>query len=128
MPSTTYRPKLLAVDLDGTILQYDDIEKPLGDPIEGIARELGAIKMSGWKIIVWTVRNNLDEIRAHLNKHMIPFDYINENPWQPPDGSAKVAAHVYLDDRALTFNGDTQGLAEKILNFKPWYKEPPWMD
>lgn len=122
-----YRPKILAVDLDGTILKYDDIDKPMGEPIPGIADVLAGVKSAGWCVIVWTVRNNLDEIRAHLNKHGVPFDYINENPWQPSGGSAKVAAHVYLDDRALRFEGDTQGLTEKILNFRPWYKEPSWM-
>jgi hypothetical protein len=121
------RLKIVAVDLDGTLLKYDDIDKPLGDPIPGIAEELGAVKAMGWTIIIWTVRSNVEEIRTHLNKHGIPFDYINENPWQPPDGSQKIAADVYLDDRAIHFNGETSGLAQKICNFKPWYKEPSWM-
>jgi len=121
------RPRILAADLDGTILKYEDIEKPLGEPIPGIARELGVLRAAGWAIIIWTVRANTWEIKEHLKKHDIPFDYINENPWQPPNGSAKIAAYVYLDDRALRFEGETEGLAQKILNFKPWYKEPPWM-
>jgi hypothetical protein len=120
-------PKILAVDLDGTLLHYDDIEKPLGEPVDGIVKELQAVKAAGWKIIIWTVRSNVEEIKKHLSRFEVPFDYINENPWQPPEGSNKVAATVYLDDRALTFNGDTVGLAHKILNFKPWYKEPSWM-
>jgi len=124
----TKKPKILAVDLDGTILHYDDIDKPLGKPVEGIARELGAVKAAGWAIIIWTVRSNTSDISRHLKAHGIPFDYINENPWQPPEGGDKIAANVYLDDRAIHFNGETQGLAEKILSFKPWYKDPPWAE
>lgn len=124
----TKPPKRLAVDLDGTILHYEDINQPLGKPVEGIARELGAVKAAGWEIIIWTVRSDTEAIAKHLIKHNVPFDYINYNPHQPPDGSQKVAAHVYLDDRAIQFTGDTQGLAEKILSFKPWYKDPPWAE
>jgi len=121
------KPKIVAVDLDGTLLRYDDIEQPLGEPIPGMVRVLGELKAVGWAVIIWTVRSNVDEIRAHLNKHGVPFDYINENPWQPPGGSGKIAANVYLDDRAVCFNGETEGLVEKIVSFKPWYKEPSWM-
>lgn len=122
------KPKILAVDLDGTLLHYDDIDKPLGKPVEGMVKVLEAVKAAGWAIIIWTVRSNTSDISRHLKEHGVPFDYINENPWQPQDGSDKVAANVYLDDRAIQFNGETRGLAERIVNFKPWYKDPPWAE
>lgn len=119
------RPNILAADLDGTILKYRDFEEPLGEPIPGIQRELAAVKAAGWAVIIWTVRRNISAIKEHLDKHKVPYDYINENPWGPDnDSSRKIAAHVYLDDRAMQFNGDTTGLAEKVLAFKPWYKVP----
>jgi hydroxymethylpyrimidine pyrophosphatase-like HAD family hydrolase len=119
---THTKPKILAVDLDGTLLKYDDITQPLGEPVPGMREQLQAVKAVGWAIIIWTVRNNVGEIKKHLKKYDIPFDYINENPWGPPNSSGKIAAHVYLDDRALQFNGDTSGLASKIVQFEPWYK------
>lgn len=119
------RPKILALDLDGTVLKYRDFEEELGDPIPGIQRELRAIKAAGWFISVWSVRDDKKKISEHLTKHGIPFDAINENPYGPRnDQGRKMAAHVYLDDRAMQFNGDTTGLAEKILAFQPWYKVP----
>ncbi len=116
------RPKLLTIDLDGTILQYDGSEgSALGQPIPGIKEELQKIRDAGLRIAIWTVRSNVDEIRAKLTEYGIPFDYINNNPDQPSDGSDKLYADVYVDDRAISFNGKSQGLADKVLNFQPWW-------
>ena len=34
----------------------------------------------------------------------------------------KEPALVYVDDRALTFDGDVEKLQEQISGFKPWHK------
>lgn len=118
--SRSWKP-VLAVDCDGTLLEY---RKPpeFGPPIPGIIDELRKVKEAGWHIAIWTCRNDSQELRAHLEKHDVPFDFVNEYPYWPPDGSAKLSAEVYLDDRAMEFCGTTEGLAERILAFKPWYK------
>ena len=116
--------KNLAVDLDGTLFKYDKFRSwdHFGEPNEGIVELLMKVKEAGWNIIIWTVRQETEKMKEHLAKYNIPYDYINWQPW-PKDGSRKIAADVYLDDRGIRFDGKTEGLLEQILNFKPWFKE-----
>ena len=121
------RPMVVAVDLDGTLCPYKEgAPADIEPPIPGMLRELGALKAAGWVICIWTVRPTTPELARKLKEHRVPFDHINENPHGPPNGSNKIYADVYLDDKAMTFNGDTSGLAEKILRFKPWHRAAPW--
>lgn len=123
------RPMVLAIDLDGTLCEYKEgPPSDLGALIPGILRELQALKAAGWVVVIWTVRKESDELRRQLEKLNVPFDFINKNPYGPPDGSDKIYADVYLDDKAMTFNGDTAGLAVKVLRFKAWHKAAPWED
>jgi hydroxymethylpyrimidine pyrophosphatase-like HAD family hydrolase len=117
------RPKILAVDLDGTLLKDD--HPTLGKPIPEVVAVLRDVRAAGWKITVWTVRDEDTEVRKHLKDADVPFDYINENPFGPPNGSRKIYADVYLDNHAIQFNGETRGLAEEIINFKSWDKRNP---
>lgn len=50
------RPKILGIDLDGTLLQHEKYPA-YGAPIPGMKEQLEAIRMSGWKVSVWTCRN-----------------------------------------------------------------------
>ena len=97
----------------------------LGKPIDGIIPQLKALRAAGWKIVIWTVRDEPDKIAAKLHEEGVPFDYINDHPWNHANSSRKIFAHVYLDDRAMNFDGDTRGLAEKIMSFVPWTKRNP---
>jgi hypothetical protein len=114
------RPQVVAVDLDGTVL--NDEYPNIGKPIDGMREELEALRQCGWKIVIWTVRDNDAEVSSKLKEYGIPFDHINENPWGPPKQSRKIYADVYLDDRALTFEGTARGIAKKVLEFKPWHR------
>lgn len=116
------KTRTLAVDLDGTLLEYDDFEKPLGKPIPGMKEELEKVRAAGWRVVIWTVRSNISEIKALLDEYGIPYDGINEHDNEPQDHSRKMSAHVYLDDRSMPFNGNTEGLAEKVISFKPWWR------
>ena len=116
-------PKVLAVDLDGTLLKDD--HPALGKPIPGLDAVLKAVRAAGWVVVIWTVRTEDSKIRKYLEEEGIPFDYINENPYGPAGGSRKIYADVYLDNRAIQFDGETKGLAEKIVNFKSWDKRNP---
>ena len=118
-------PKVLAVDLDGTLLKDD--HPALGKPIPGLAAVLRAVRAAGWVVVIWTVRNEDAKIRKYLEDEGIPFDYINENPYGTTGGSRKIYADVYLDNHAIQFDGETKGLAEKIVNFKSWDKRNPML-
>lgn len=110
-------PKTIVVDLDGTILEYGGWRdhSHFGKPIPKAKESLQKLKERGYIIIIWTTRNNKEEIAHYLKKLGIPFDYINENPFQPPDCSNKIYADYYVDDRAIEFRGDWQEVLGKIL-------------
>jgi|WetSurMetagenome_2_1015567.scaffolds.fasta_scaffold15150_3 hypothetical protein len=112
------RPKVLAVDLDGTILHDEFPAK--GDPIDGMKEQLEALRELGWKIVIWTVRDDNEGVAKHLKKHGVPFDYINENPFGPPKQSRKIYADAYLDDRAIPFSGNPKNIARTVSEFKTW--------
>lgn len=115
------RPKIVAVDMDGTILDSKNNEK-LGKPIPGIKEKLEKYKKQGWAIVIWTVRAKSPEIISHLKKNGIPFDYFNSHPWQPKDSGPKILADVYLDDRAVTFSGNPKDY-DSAMSHKPWWSK-----
>lgn len=118
------RKMVLAIDLDGTLLKYDGWkgDAHYGEPNPGMKEVLEKVRAAGWTIVIWTTRGGDGAIRNHLAKHQIPFDYINKNPHGPPSSSPKIFADVYLDDRAIRFEGSTTGLADRILSVKPWFE------
>jgi hypothetical protein len=118
------RPKLVAVDLDGTIidkLPHYTHTGEFGDPIPGVVEKLNQLRADGWKIVIWTVRQESEEMRLHLEQHNIPYDFINRHPWQPPDGGPKIIADVYIDDLAVNFDGKARSF-DRVTEFKPWWK------
>ena len=118
------RPRLLAIDLDGTVLEYDGDfgHNDFGPAIKGIVEELQQIADAGWKIVLWTCRDDTPQLRELLREQGIPFHYINDHPWNGEPGSRKIHCDVYLDDKAITFTGVAAGLAQKVLAFRPWWK------
>lgn len=109
--------KTIAVDLDGTIIEYDGWkgEDHFGKPIKGAKSALKTLKDKGYIIIIWTTRGDKDKVAKYLKEHDIPFDYINENPYQPPNTSCKIYADYYIDDRAVEFRGSWSEVLNKIL-------------
>lgn len=125
MPSK--RPLVVAVDLDGTLCEYHEgAPAEIGKPLPGMVEELKKLKEAGWYIVVWTVRPASLDLALQLEALKIPFDEINSNKYGPKDGSNKIYADVYVDDKALTFSGETGGLAEKVMSFKPWHNAEPY--
>lgn len=116
--------KTVAFDLDGTILEYDEgmaCTNQFGLPVPGMPSEIRKLWKDGWKIIIWTCRPRSQELVDHLNRFRIPFHEINTNVNGPYD-SPKIHADVYVDDKAITFDGNTVGLAKRIKEHKPWHK------
>jgi len=117
-------PPILAVDLDGTILNYEGFygEDKFGHRLSGIAAELEKVREAGWKVVIWTCRPVTAKLKAHLAKNKIPYDYINDHPWNGDKKPRKIHATVYLDDKGMSFDGKIGRLAERIVNFTPWWK------
>lgn len=110
------RPRVVAVDLDGTLAkdlpEYDP--KKIGDPRPGAKKWMEEFARLA-KVVVHTCRADEKLVRRWLRKHDIPFDYINENPWQPPDTSDKLYADVYYDNRAVNAAGRLAASAPQVL-------------
>jgi hypothetical protein len=123
------RPKILALDLDGTLLNYNGGFSPeeFGEPVRGMIEELGKLKEAGWMIVIWSCRTESPEMVEHLNAHEVPFDHINDHPWNGPDGPRKIHADVYADDKALLVNGIAAGFADQVMSHKPWWRSADWL-
>lgn len=109
-------PKTVAIDLDGTLAEYDGWqgEEHFGKVRSGAKQALLGFKAKGYRIIIHTVRGNTKLIRKWLEDNDLPFDYINENPDQPPGSSDKLLADVYIDDKAVEALSPWKEISEDV--------------
>lgn len=126
--------RTVCIDIDGTISRYIEWvdAKTFGEVLPHCAETIHHLKADGWYIIIYTTRADKDEIKKFLDENNVPFDAINENPLQPNNAiGGKPMADVYVDDRAIQFDGDWVGAYEKITGFASWEEgsikptEPP---
>lgn len=108
-------------DFDGVIHSYTSgwqgaaiISDP---PVSGIKQAIADIRGAGYEVVVVSTRTATAEgygaVRAWLMDHEIEVDRICAE--KPP-------AIVYIDDRAICFDGVAETLLGKIKVFKPWNK------
>jgi hypothetical protein len=96
----------IAVDFDRVLFTHESWQGHynVGEPIPGAREALIELQKMGFKIMIWTTRAQVDIISESCKKSGIPFDYINQNPNQPPEiNPSKPVADYYIDDRAVTF-------------------------
>ena len=116
--------KTVVFDFDGVIHSYTSGWKGVNvipdEPVEGIENALKEIHEAGYKIAIVSTRcsSNLgaDAIKYWLNKYNL-FKYIDIICKEKPP------AIVYIDDRAICFDGRPEKLLSKIKNFVPWNKK-----
>ena len=118
--------KTVAVDLDGCLAYYDGWRGPdhIGPPIHSMALVCHKLHERGFRIVLNTCRLNktnnrehsvdtdqsLSTIRDWLNDNGLSFVAISLDEGKP-------FAHVYVDDRAVSFNENLSGgvLLDAIL-------------
>ena len=108
-------------DFDGVIHSYTSGWQGVGvipdPPVPGIKEAIDNIRAVGYEVVVVSTRcATLDGLRAveeYLDKHGIIVDNVMKE--KPP-------AIVYIDDRAICFDGHPETLLTKIVNFTPWNK------
>ena len=113
--------KTVVFDFDGVIHSYKSGwqgDEVIPDPpVDGIRAAISNIRLDGYEVAVVSTRcaseSGMAAIRAWLDTYDINVDSISKE--KPP-------AIVYIDDRAICFDGDPSTLLEKIQEFKPWYK------
>ena len=110
---------VFAVDFDGVIAAigaYKGTDDFQGEPNKDVITVMKALKGKGWRIIIYTCRPATDGLIAWLTSNGVPFDDINRNSDAPMTTSSKVQADIYLDDRAVNFNGQAvEGLLTEII-------------
>jgi len=104
-----YQYGAVCVDFDGVIAQFSEDSDGFGRLMPGSAEALAELRAHGYKIIIHTARpthdDHLDRLAAYLTTAGVSFDEINTNSdaeWP----SCKPLADLYIDDRALRFEGD----------------------
>lgn len=112
--------KNVIFDFDGVIHSYKSGWQGAGvipdPPVEGIKEVIDRTREK-YNVFVVSTRcyqsGGIEAIKNWLHKYNIEVDDVTDE--KPP-------AKVQVDDRAITFDGNTAGLFEKIDEFKPWNK------
>lgn len=110
--------KTIVFDFDGVVHSYKSGWKGTAiipdEPVEGI-REVIEDLRKDYKVVIVSTRcfqsGGIQAIEEWLLKHNIKVDEV---------AAEKPPAVVYVDDRAICFNGNTNGLIEQIRTFKNW--------
>ena len=118
-----YQPNVV-LDFDGVIHSYvsgwQGIDVVPDPPVLGIGEEIDRIRAAGYRVVVVSTRcadpAGMGAVMKYLNEHEIKVDAVQAE--KPP-------AKVYVDDRALLFDGNPKGLLEKIQQFRPWQEGGP---
>lgn len=113
--------KTVVFDFDGVIHSYTSGWQGVGiaadPPVPGIKEAISDIREEGYLVVVVSTRCaellGRATVENYLAKHEIFVDNVLAH--KPP-------AVVYIDDRAICFDGKSDKLLEKIKNFQPWNK------
>ena len=116
--------RTVVFDFDGVIHSYssgwkgaDCIPDP---PVPGIEKALAKLHQEYEIAIVssrCSTQAGVDAINHWLYKNGLA-QYVDKVCKEKPP------AIVYIDDRAICFDGHPETLLKKIQNFQPWYKKP----
>lgn len=107
----TEKPKLLAIDFDGTIHNDKDVLPGyrMGQPFLGTQDALRRLKAMGYDIVVhcfWAdSAKNVQVIRDWLHYFAIPFDEVT---------NIKPNAVAYIDDKAIKFENNWDQIIEEL--------------
>lgn len=120
-PTKLFTPTVV-FDFDGVIHSYtspwEDSTIIPDPPVMGIMEAISGIRAKGYRVVVVSTRC------ATSGGRMAVIQYLNQNGIEVDVVMAeKPPAIVYIDDRAICFDGDTKSLLSKIENFVPWNKK-----
>lgn len=114
--------RVVAVDLDGVLAQYDTKERGLGvigAPVPGMVELVKRLVGAGATVVVFTARAGnsmgVDSVERWLARHGFPALEVTN-----------LKSHrfsVYLDDQTVRFDPamSPAALAETLLTSRPWW-------
>lgn len=102
---------IVCVDLNGVLDTYRGWqgEAHWDDPRAGACEFLQELNRLGYDVVVFTTRWR-DDARAWLQRHGL-LEHVSDVTDRKP------AAHVFVDDRALRFEGDFDATLREIQRF-----------
>lgn len=111
--------KTVVFDFDGVIHKYSDgwrgINNIYDEPVPGIKEIIDKLRNENYEVVIVSTRSSEEigkkAIYNWLEKYNIQVDYVC---------SMKPPAICYIDDRAISFNGNIKGLYQKIISFENW--------
>lgn len=108
--------KTILIDLDGVLNNYNGFqENNIPQIKEGVEEFLQKLYISNeYEIVLFTTRNLL-----LVSKWLIEN---NIDKYFKDITNVKIPAYIYIDDRAIQFNGDFEKLHDEIKNFKVYWK------
>ena len=113
--SNLYKPVIM-IDLDGVLDDYKKYNKNKIPPIKKGAKSfLQKLYLGGkYDLILFTTRSPKQATQWLLDNKIDKYFKDVTNVKHP--------AHIYLDDRAIQFNGDYEQTLEDINEFKVYWK------
>lgn len=105
--------KTICVGFDGVLNEYGYEERDLGEPLTGSKEFIKELRKK-YKVVILTIRPK-EQVIDWLNNNGFPSMKVTNR---------KIPAVVYIDDRAIQFNGNYKKVISRLKNFKPyWGKE-----
>lgn len=125
--------RTIVFDFDGVIHKYRNGWQDgsiYDDYNEEVINIMHSLMISGYSVAIVSTRDPI-QISEWWNNHQFPMKATpNINGvkfWSNTDCvgvfNQKIPAMVYIDDRGLTFEGDTEGLYKKIVNFETYQEK-----
>ena len=113
-------PKTIAIDLDGVLSAYrgNYQHKVIESPAAGAREFLINLRQAGYRIVVHSTRQC-----THVEEWLFAHDLFDLVDHVQGSHQGKPLAHVYLDDRAVRFNGDFDAALAEIESFKAWWEK-----
>lgn len=119
--------KVICIDFDGVLHDYTSWNNgELNGPVQYASEASKCLADDGYLIIIHTTRG-AEEVEGFLESHCIFWHLVNENPFSsqmpdPPRNLGKPRADIYIDDRAIRFDGRWSNTLDEINRFSPWWK------
>jgi capsule biosynthesis phosphatase len=112
----------ICIDIDGTICALRKMEQSYSEvtPLKGAAEKIKQLKDKGYYIILSTARHmrtcesNIGQVVAREGLTLLDwlkkYGFVYDELW-----FGKPYAHVYIDDKAIKFDGSWEHIEEAFL-------------